>query len=149
MAAGVGRQVALTVGGKLDRRHGTPLEMSGTVRLLADGQYYQGAIRRAGMRGARGPVAVLNVDGVDVILSSSRLSFVAPIQLHSLGLDPLTYRIVVLKRGYLTAPFRAISERSILAFSPGATNCDLTQMEFHRVNRPIYPLDPDATWAPG
>jgi microcystin degradation protein MlrC len=149
MAAGVGRQVALTVGGKLDRRHGTPLEVSGTVRLLADGQYYQGAIRRAGMRGARGPVAVLNVDGVDVILSSSRLSFVDPVQLHSLGLDPLTYRIVVLKRGYLTAPFQAISERSILAFSPGATNCDLTQMEFHRVNRPIYPLDPDTTWAPG
>jgi microcystin degradation protein MlrC len=55
----------------------------------------------------------------------------------------------VLKRGYLTAPFQAISQRSILAFSPGATNCDLTRMEFRRVNRPMYPLDPDATWSPG
>jgi microcystin degradation protein MlrC len=92
---------------------------------------------------------VLNVEGIDVILSSTRLSFVDPIQLRHLGLEPLEYRIVVLKRGYLTAPFQAISQRSILAFSPGATNCDVTQMAFHRVNRPMYPLDPDATWSPG
>jgi len=54
----------------------------------------------------------------------------------------------VLKRGYLTAPFQAISPRSILALTPGATNCDLTKMTFQRVQRPIYPLDPDMTWAP-
>jgi microcystin degradation protein MlrC len=147
-AAGVGQEVTLSVGGKLDKRHGTPLEITGRVRQLTDGHYYQGGVRRPPTRSKSGPIAVLNVDGVDVILSSTRLSFVDPIQLRSLGLDPLDYRIVVLKRGYLTAPFQAISERSILAFSPGATNCDVTQMEFRRVNRPMYPLDSDATWTP-
>jgi len=147
-AAGVGQEVTLSIGGKLDKRHGTPLEVTGRVRLLTDGYYYQGGIRRPPMRARSGPIAVLNIDGVDVILSSTRLSFVDPVQLRSLGLEPLDYRIVVLKRGYLTAPFQAISERSILAFSPGATNCDVTQMEFRRVNRPMYPLDPDATWKP-
>jgi len=145
-AAGVGQEVTLFIGGKLDKRHGTPLEVTGRVRLLTDGHYYQGGIRRPPMRATAGPIAVLNVDGVDVILSSTRLSFVDPVQLRSLGLEPLDYRIVVLKRGYLTAPFQAISERSILALSPGATNCDVTQMQFHRINRPMYPLDPDATW---
>ena len=148
MAAGVGQQVTLSIGGKLDVRHGTPLEVSGQVRLLTDGQAYQGGIRRSWMRGGRGPIAVLNAGGVDIILSSTRLSFGDPVQLRSLGLEPLNYRIVVLKRGYLTAPFQAISQRSILAFSPGATNCDLTQMTFERVQRPMYPLDPDATWQP-
>jgi microcystin degradation protein MlrC len=147
--AGVGQKVTLSIGGKLDTRHGTPLEVTGYVRLLADGYSYQGGIRKPPMRTQAGPIAVLNVEGVDVILSSNRLSFVDPLQLRSLGLEPLDYRIVVLKRGYLTAPFQAISERSILALSPGATNCDVTQMEFRRVNRPIYPLDPDATWMPG
>ncbi len=146
--AGVGQQVTLSVGGKLDRRHGSPLKITGNVRLLADGYDYRGGIRRPPMRTKPGLLAVLNVDGVDVILSSTRLSFVDPAQLRVLGLEPLDYRIVVLKRGYLTAPFQAISERSILALSPGATNCDLTQMEFRRVNRPIYPLDPDITWKP-
>jgi microcystin degradation protein MlrC len=146
--AGVGQKVTLSVGGKLDKRHGSPLEVTGNVRLLADGYDYQGGIRRPPMRAKPGPVAVLNVDGVDVVLSSTRLSFLDPVQLRDLGLEPLDYHIVALKRGYLTAPFQAISERSILALSPGATNCDLTQMEFRRVNRPIYPLDSDATWKP-
>ncbi|MDY6875814.1 MAG: M81 family metallopeptidase [Chloroflexota bacterium] len=148
-AAGVGQTVTLSVGGKLDKQHGTPLEVTGRVRLLTDGHYYHGGIRRPPMMRAKsGPISVLNIDGVDVILSSNRLSFVDPIQLRSLGLEPSGYRIVVLKRGYLTAPFQAISKRSILALSPGATNCDVTQMEFHRVNRPMYPLDADATWKP-
>jgi microcystin degradation protein MlrC len=147
-AASVGQEVTLSIGGKLDKRHGTPLAVTGNVRLLTDGYGYQGGIRRPPARTKPGPVAVVNVGGVDVILSSSRLSFVDPAQLRALGLEPLSYRIVVLKRGYLTAPFRAISKRSILALSPGATNCDVTQMEFYRVNRPIYPLDPDTTWKP-
>ncbi len=147
--AGVGQTVTLSIGGKLDRQHGAPLPVTGWVRLVTDGHSYQGGVRRARMRARPGPVAVLNIDGIDVILSSTRLSFVDPLQLRSLGLEPLDYRIVVLKRGYLTAPFQAISQRSILAFSPGATNCDVTQMEFRRVQRPMYPLDPDATWSPG
>lgn len=145
MAAGVGQPMSLSIGGKLDTRHGDPVQVTGTVRLLTDGRHYEGGI--PGSPGSeRGPIAVLNVDGLDVILSSTRLSFVDPRQLRSLGLEPLDYRIVVLKRGYLTAPFQAISQRAILAISPGATNCDVTQMAFHRVNRPIYPLDPDMTW---
>ena len=64
-----------------------------------------------------------------------------------LGLEPLAYRIVVLKRGYLTAPFQAISERAILVLSPGPTNCDVTQLDYVRANRPLYPLDEDATWS--
>jgi microcystin degradation protein MlrC len=147
-ASGIGQQVTLSIGGKIDTRHGTPLKVTGDVRLLTDGHVYQGGLKSQPTRAQVGPIAELNIDGVDVILSSTRLSFVDPVQLRSLGLEPLDYRIVVLKRGYLTAPFQAISERSILAFSPGATNCDVTQMEFQRVNRPMYPLDRDATWAP-
>ena len=147
MAAGAGHEVTLSVGGKLDTVHGSPLQVTGTVRLLSDGHRYRGGQRAPW--GSGGPVAVLNVRGIDVILSSTRLSFVDPTQLRALGLEPFDYRIVVLKRGYLTAPFQAISERSILALTPGATNCDLRQMTFHRVQRPMYPLDLDATWSPG
>jgi len=149
MAAGVGQHVTLTIGGKLDKKHGQPLEVTGRVRLLSDGQYYWGGIREPERRVERGPIAVLAVEGVDVVLSSNRISIHEPAQLRSLSIEPLAYRIVVPKRGYLTAPLQAISPRSILALSPGATNCDVTQLEFRRVNRPMYPLDPDATWTPG
>lgn len=146
--AGVGQMVTVSVGGKIDTRHGTPLEVTGQVRLLTDGVPYRGGLRMPWGRGRLGPVAVLNIDGIDLILSSTRLDFGDPRQLRALGLEPLDYRIVVLKRGYLTTPFEVIAPRSILAFTPGATNCDVAKMTFERVNRPIYPLDPDMNWMP-
>jgi len=148
IAAGIGKTVTLSVGGKLDRVHGKPLTVTGVVRTITDGERYQGGVPARAFRGKIGPVVVLNIDGIDLVLSSTRLSFVDPIQLRDLGLEPLDYRIVVLKRGYLTAPFQAISQRSILALSPGATNCDVAKMAFQRVRRPMYPLDLDATWTP-
>jgi microcystin degradation protein MlrC len=145
-AAGVGQKVSLSIGGKLDTQHGRPLPVRCIVRALHDGTPYRGGLRLPVGRMRGGPLAVLNVNGIDVILSSTRLSFVDPRQLRALGLEPLAYRIVVLKRGYLTAPMEAISPRSILALTPGATNCRVEQMVFRRVRRPIYPLDRGMAW---
>jgi microcystin degradation protein MlrC len=151
-AAGVGQEISLSIGGKLDTRHGQPLPVRGTVRSLHDGLQYRGAVRTPMGRERAGPIAVLNVAsggsaaGIDVILSSTRLSFVRPEQWRCLGLEPLDYRLVALKRGYLTAPVAAIAPRAILAFTPGATNCRVAEMDFERVHRPIYPLDPETSW---
>ncbi len=146
MAAGVGAEVDLAIGGKLDTRHSKPLPVRGVVRSLFDGAVYQGGRLRAAWRTRSGPIAVLNVRGIDIVLTSTRHSFEDPVQLERLGLAALDYRIVVLKRGYLTEQFQAISPRSILALTPGATNCRVADMEFRRVRRPMYPLDLDAVW---
>ena len=147
--AGVGREVALTIGGKLDTVHGTPLPVKGIVRLISDGVYYVEGVRESHRRVERGVMVVLTVAGIDVVLTAERASFHEPAQLRALGIEPLAYDIVVLKRGYLTAPFEIISPRSILAFTPGATNCVLSELKFKRVKRPMYPLDQDAVWTPG
>lgn len=141
IAAGVGHEVNLNIGGKLDTRHSKPLPVTGTVRLISDGDTYWGGVRASERLMQRGPTVVLTVDGVDVILTAERQSYVDPAQFHSLGIDPLAYKIVVPKRGYLTTPLQAISPRSILAVSPGVTNCDVRQLKYRRVQRPMYPLD--------
>jgi microcystin degradation protein MlrC len=148
LVAGVGREITLEIGGKLDVRHGTPLRMTGVVRSLFDGVWVRGGLRQPMGRTLPGPIAVLNVAGIDVVLTSTRHSFEDPVQLRVLGLEPLEYRIVVLKRGYLTTEFAQIAPRSILAFTPGCTNCRVSEMDFRRVNRPMYPLDMAATWSP-
>ncbi|MCU0521057.1 MAG: M81 family metallopeptidase [Anaerolineae bacterium] len=146
IAAGVGQKVSVSLGGKLDTEHGKPLAVTGRVRLISDGSYYRGGVRDPHRLVHRGTTIVLTVDGVDIIVTSERHSYEEPAQFQSLGIDPLAYKIVVPKRGYLTSPLEAISPRSILAISPGVTNCDVTQLEYRRVSRPMYPLDPDATW---
>jgi len=143
-SAGARNELTLSIGGKIDKRHGSPLEVSGKVTQLADDGPC--LIRRPTSQTEPGKLAVLTVEGVDIILSSNRISFEDPAQLRGIGLEPLDYRIVVLKRGYLTTPFEQISKRSILAISPGATNCDVTRMEFQRLKRPVYPLDPEMSW---
>jgi microcystin degradation protein MlrC len=134
IAAGLGQPVMLSIGGKMDKRHGHPLEVTGEVRLLCDDD--------------RGPTAVLRVDGVDVVLSSERVAVTEPELLRRWGIEPLGRRMVVLKIGYLFAPFQDIAPRSILMLSPGCTNCDLTQLQYDRIRRPVYPLDPDTSWEP-
>ncbi len=146
LAAGVGAEITLEIGGKLDVRHGRPLRVSGVVRSLFDGVWVRGGLRQPMGRTRLGPIAVLNVAGIDIVLTATRHSFEDPVQLRVLGLEPLDYRIVVLKRGYLTTEFARIAPRSILAFTPGCTNCRVGEMAFRRVRRPLYPLDPDAAW---
>ncbi len=126
-------------------QHGSPLRVTGVVRSLFDGVWVRGGLRQPMGRTQPGPVAVLNVAGIDIVLTSTRHSFEDPVQLRVLGLEPLDYRIVVLKRGYLTTEFAQIAPRSILAFTPGCTNCRVSEMAFRRVNRPMYPLDMAAT----
>ena len=136
MHAGEGASVSLRIGGWLDRTHGEPLAVTGIVRRLW---------QRTQKLGADYPrttsdLALIRIDGVDVLLSSERISVEAPEHLTSLGIDPLSYRLVVLKRGYLTAALEEISPRSILAISPGITCCDLRQFTFSRLAGPTYPL---------
>ena len=148
IAAGVGQQVSVAIGGKVNRRDAVPVEVTGRVRLISDGRYYHQGVHQPSHLIDMGVLVVLDVEGINVILSQQRVSVVDPLQLQAVGIEPLSYKIVVLKRGYLTAPFQDISPRAILALSPGPTNCDVSKMPFRRVKRPIYPLDPEATWTP-
>jgi microcystin degradation protein MlrC len=133
---GAGNPIELELGGRLDRINGKPLPIAGTIKKLWP---------RITDTGAAYPVnvshlAMVGINGIDVLLSSARISIEEPDHLLSLGIDPLAYHLVVLKRGYLTASLEAISPRSILAITPGATCCDLTHLAYKRIARPTYPL---------
>ena len=53
-----------------------------------------------------------------------------------------------MKLGYLFPELRDRAPRSILALSPGFTDFQLDRLPYHRLARPIYPLDGDFTWSP-
>ena len=134
--AGLNATVSVTVE---DSRHGTPLRLEGTVLRL-------GKFAAAGSDGDAGcPAAVLRQGGVDIVLTVTRASLLDPVQLHSLGLDINAYHILALKRGYLTPELNAVSHRSILALTPGATDCQLERLPFQRLVRPVWPFDRSAS----
>lgn len=134
-AAGTGARLRLALGGKLDPIHGQPLEVSGVVRRLHDSP-------------ESGRQVVLAVDHVDVILSERRIAFTTLTQFSRLDIDPLDYKIVCLKLGYLFPDFQRIAPLAILALSPGAVNALPETLPFHKLKRPIYPFDRDMRWSP-
>ncbi len=128
--AGLDTELTLSIGGKLDKIHGTPLSVTERVVFLAEN------------------AAVLRVEGVDVILTADRRPFVTPQQFEALNINLLSQEIVVVKLGYLFPALRDIAPKAIMALSPGISNEVIEDLPFHRVRRPIFPLDRDFTWSP-
>jgi microcystin degradation protein MlrC len=133
-AADVGGQVAISLGGKLDRANGHPLQVTGTVEVCAvvDGDHQ----------------VVLRVGGVAVILTAQREAFTTAGQFRQLGIEPAQEPLIVVKLGYLFPELQPMAAQSLLALSPGIVNPDVTALVFQHIRRPSFPLDQHMLWQP-
>jgi microcystin degradation protein MlrC len=147
LAAGVGAEVEVELGGHTDQLHGEPLPVRGYVRLLSDGRYTNEGPMHAGVEVKLGPTAVLVVGGVEVVVTSYPET---PIDLNVFrahGIEPALKRVLALKgKGHFRAGFAPIAERIVLVEGPGITGSDLSRLSFRRVRRPIWPLDLMTIW---
>jgi microcystin degradation protein MlrC len=137
--------VELSLVGKLDSVHGKPLSVRGRVVTL-------GTINRIGhFRTAEDQInkhAVIQVDGVKVILTQHRTPFHYIADFQRLGIEPTEHKIVVVKVGYLVPDLKKAAPKALLALSPGAVDQAITRLPYRRIGRPIYPLDADMRWEP-
>ncbi|UFQ14316.1 MULTISPECIES: M81 family metallopeptidase [Streptomyces] len=146
--AGIGAEVTLSVGGKVDPRHGGPYELTGTVVALQRATDRKD--RAEGGAYDRGTdMAAVRTGGLTVILVERRkpfhtlADFMGPRE-GGLGIDPRTYDIVAVKIGYLEPELYDMAADWLLALTPGGVDQDLPRLGHHRVERPLYPFDEDA-----
>ena len=150
-AAGPGGTIAVDLGGKTDRLHGDPLPVRAYVKLLSDGKYENDGPMMAGLQVDLGPSAVLLCEPASgppappiEVLVTTRAE--TPIDLNVFrchGIDPTRHRVLGLKgKGHFRAAFEPIARRVVLVEGPGITGADLSRLTFHKVRRPIWPLDP-------
>jgi microcystin degradation protein MlrC len=134
--AGAGAELSLAVGGKIDHVYSQPLPIRGkvlrTLKLSDDPSRI---------------AALMQVEGITLVLLNWTMAFTHPDQFQQLDIDPLAYRIVVVKEGYLFPGLRDIAPRTLMALTPGFANQILEELEYTHVRRPIYPLDPDMLWS--
>lgn len=141
MRAGVGAQVSLDVGGKIDRFHGEPVRITGKVRSLHDGSYRTGTAFMS-RPVHRGPVAVVDCGGVEVILTSRHTIVFEPNHFRSLGIEPTERKILVCKAEMQhRAGFDGMASRFIDVDTPGMATQDLSRLPFANIRRPVFPLD--------
>jgi microcystin degradation protein MlrC len=144
--AGAGSEVTLQVGGKMAmpsiRLAGHPLSVTGRVRRITDGVYRLRGPMGAGALMNNGPTVVLQVGGVELVLMSL---YQEPYDLecfHSVGIDPLRKRFVVIKsRVHWRAGLGDLAREIVECAGVGVTTSDYSQLKFERVRRPVYPLD--------
>ena len=152
-AAGVGSSVQLALGGKLDMpaigRPGEPLQLSGRVRALTDGDFRITVPMGRGTLMSMGPSAVLDTGSVQVVVISRHTE---PYDLgcfRSVGIEPTHKRYLILKsRIHYRAGFRAIAHAELHCNGVGVTSSDNSLFDFRKVRRPIFPLDADCPEQP-
>ena len=130
----------LRVGGKLGPMSGEPLDLDVTVtRLVREAmQDYLGAKTRMG------DCAAISAAGIDIVLNSKRTQTFTPSAFTNLGIDPAAKRYVVVKSmNHFRAGFAPIAKAILYVASPGAIDFDYRRIAYARVQRPIYPLDPE------
>jgi microcystin degradation protein MlrC len=140
--AGVGATVTAKVGGKVDDRHGAPVEVTGRVRTLSDGRFVHKGPMMRGLEGRLGTTAVLDVNDLKIILISNRWQTLDPEMIRFVGIDPLAEKILVVKSTiHYRAAFEPIAHEIVEVDAPGLSSSNLARFEFKRVRRPIFPLD--------
>jgi microcystin degradation protein MlrC len=139
VAAGVGNEVTLELGGKIDTEHSKPVKVKGKVRSISDGEFRPGSGRNAHMR----RVVVFRMgSGIDVVLTERVMPVSDPQVFRKVGIEPAERKIIVLKDGlHFRAHYGPIARKIIFADTPGWTSPNMSLFRFDRIKRPVFPLD--------
>ena len=145
IAAGVGQEVTLEVGGKRDNIYSKPIETTGRIRKVSDGRFVIKGPMAKNLEVNIGRTAVLDVHGINIVLSEHTGPGHDPSIYRSVGLEPEDAKIVVVKspEGFRAA-YESFAKEILLVDTPGIASSNIRSLPFKTAPRPLYPLDEDA-----
>ncbi len=82
-----------------------------------------------------------SIGNVDVIFTEKRSAFIEKGNFDKANVDLLSYRIVMVKLGYLFTELKPFADRELFALSDGASCVELKRLNLKNIIRPMYPLD--------
>jgi microcystin degradation protein MlrC len=127
--AGVGGQVDGLAGAEVDDRYAPPMHLQGVVTAIDEKDDNRKAVVKSG--------------NIYTIVTEKRTAYHYEKNFTDLGLNPREADILVVKIGYLVPELYDMRGDWVMALTPGGVDQDLLRLPYERVQRPIYPLDPD------
>lgn len=144
---GVGNCLNVTLGGKKDPRCGKPARAKARVKLIFDGRFVETGPMGRGRIADIGPTVVLQIGGIDVIVTSKKTAPNDVEIFRSVGIEPMRKKILVLKSTqHYRASYEPIAKRIIEVDTPGIGTANLHRLRYRYVRRPIFPLDSLNDW---
>lgn len=147
IAAGVGNEVEVEVGGKLAPNFWKPVRFRGYVRLISDGVFRHKGPGARGVIQRMGKTVVLVQGGIHLVVMERAVSQWDPQLYRSLGEEPSDARIVQVKSPTaFRAAYGPLADEILIVESLGITTPKLSSLPWRHLRRPIYPLDPETVY---
>ena len=140
-----GDKINITLGGRHEKIFGEPLQLEDvTVISLCNGRFIHNSPNLFGAPGKLGKTARIRKGNVDIIVAETRIQTFDDRPFQITGADIKDYRYVGLKstqhfRGYFGSRAGAI----IPCDPPGLSSSNLSNFDYQKIPRPVYPLDPN------
>jgi microcystin degradation protein MlrC len=139
-AAGEGATLEIRLGGKMGPQSGDPLDLRATVTALAPELVQHWPQTEGYLDVAVGECARLTVDGVDVVVSSTRHQVLGLDAFSALGIDPTDRDLLVVKSSnHFYAAFGPIAAEVIYMSTPGALSFDYPSVPYKHLDTHKYP----------
>ena len=132
--AGVGARLRVSLGADPGWKGEPPLAADAAVRALGDGRFTATGPMFAGARMALGPMALLDVEGIEVVVSSVKMQAADRSIFRHVGVEPAARAIVALKSSaHFRADFAPIAAEIIIAAAPGPVPVDHRALDYRRI----------------
>jgi microcystin degradation protein MlrC len=148
IAAGIGNNVTLSLGGKTDMPSvglpGRPITVTGRVRAITDGEIIFRGPMYTGLKSHLGPTAVLEVTGgrgsAQIVVTSLHHEPFDLVIFRHCGIEPTRKRFLMLKsRIHYRAGFKPIASHIVECHGEGVTNADLSVYRYRNLPRSSDP----------
>ena len=135
-AAGPGPRLQLSIGATLDPEGSRPVNVEAKVLFLLPAEEPQER------------QAVVQVDGVTVVLTARRRPFHYIQDFTKLGLVIESFKLSVVKSGYLSPELSPLANPNLMALSDGAINQDIEGLPRNQFRVPTFPFERNLAWTP-
>ena len=129
LEVGVGGKIDALAGAEVDNRFAPPVRIEGEITAIKESENNTEVVVKSG--------------NIYTIVTERRNAYHYKKNFTDLGLDPENIDILVVKLGYLTPEIYDLRADWLIALTPGGVDQDLLRLPYKRINRPMYPLDPD------
>ncbi len=140
--AGIGAKIRVRLGGKSEALNGKPVEAEAMVKNITDGVFHNTGPMWNGLRIDCGVTAVLEIDGIEILVCANRLQPLDPEIFRKNGIRPEDKQIIVVKSTlHFKASYEGLAAEIIFEDGPGLASQTPANFRFKNVLRPVFPLD--------
>lgn len=141
-AAGAGKRVQVSLGGKSHPLQGAPVPLDAEVVTVSDGKFTYDGPMYAGLAGNLGPSAWLRQRGVNVVVVSARMQPLDQAFARSLGIDCASMRYIAVKSAvHFRSGFEKIAAAIHNIDARAIHTHDFSRLPYQRRRKPMYPID--------